>query len=95
MLFRSDVPTVAEQGYPGFSGEGWGGVVAAKGTPPEIIAKVARDLRKVMSDPVIQQRLVENGLMVDNMPRDEWIAFARKTLVQWGDVARRANIKVD
>ena len=90
-----DVPTVAEQGYPGFSGEGWGGVVAAKGTPPEIIAKVARDLRKVMSDPVIQQRLVENGLMVDNMPRDEWIAFARKTLVQWGDVARRANIKVD
>ena len=90
-----DVPTVAEQGYPGFSGEGWGGVVVAKGTPPEIVAKVSADLRKVMSDPVIQKRLVDNGLMVDNQPRDEWIAFARKTLVQWGDVARRANIKID
>jgi tripartite-type tricarboxylate transporter receptor subunit TctC len=90
-----DVPTVAELGYPGFSGEGWGGVVAAKGTPPEIIAKVSADLRKVMSDPAIQKRLVENGLMVDNQPRDEWIAFARKTLVKWGEVARRANIKVD
>jgi tripartite-type tricarboxylate transporter receptor subunit TctC len=90
-----DVPTVAELGYPGFSGEGWGGVVAAKGTPPDIVAKVSADLRKVMSDPVVQKRLVDNGLMVDNQPRDEWIAFARKTLVQWGDVARRANIKVD
>ena len=90
-----DVPTVAELGYPGFSGEGWGGVVVVKGTPPEIVAKVSADLRKVMSDPAIQKRLVENGLMVDNMPRDEWIAFARKTLVQWGEVARRANIKID
>ena len=90
-----DVPTVAEMGYPGFSGEGWGGVVVTKGTPPEIVAKVSADLRKVMSDPAIQKRLLENGLMVDNMPRDEWIAFAKKTLVQWGDVARRANIKVD
>jgi tripartite-type tricarboxylate transporter receptor subunit TctC len=90
-----DVPTVAELGYPGFSGEGWGGVVVTKGVPPEIVAKVTADLRKVMSDPAIQKRLVDNGLMVDNMPRDEWIAFAKKTLTQWGEVARRANIKVD
>ncbi|MEP7070135.1 MAG: tripartite tricarboxylate transporter substrate binding protein [Usitatibacter sp.] len=90
-----DVPTVAEQGYPGFSGEGWGGMVVTRATPPEIVAKVSADLRKVMSDPVIQKRLLDNGLMVDNMPRDEWIAFAKKTFVQWGEVARRANIKVD
>ncbi|HYF57449.1 MAG TPA: tripartite tricarboxylate transporter substrate binding protein [Burkholderiaceae bacterium] len=89
-----DVPTIAELGYPGFSGEGWGGVVAPKGTPADIVAKVARDLRKVMSDPAMQQRIVENGLVVDNMPREEWLAFARQTHQQWGDVARRNNIKV-
>jgi tripartite-type tricarboxylate transporter receptor subunit TctC len=90
-----DVPTVAELGYPGFSGEGWGGVVAAKSTPPEIVAKVAADLRKVLSDPAMQQRIVANGLVVDNQSRDEWIAFARKTHTQWGEVARRANITVN
>jgi tripartite-type tricarboxylate transporter receptor subunit TctC len=90
-----DVPTVAELGYPGFSGEGWGGVVVTKGTPPEIVAKVSADLHKVLSDPALQARIVANGLMVDNMPRDEWIAFAKKTLVQWGEVARKANVKVD
>jgi tripartite-type tricarboxylate transporter receptor subunit TctC len=89
-----DVPTVAEQGYPGFSGEGWGGVIVTKGVPQEIVMKISSDLRKVLSDPVVQQRLVGAGLMVDNQPREEWIAFAKKTLVTWGEVARRNNIKM-
>jgi tripartite-type tricarboxylate transporter receptor subunit TctC len=89
-----DVPTVAEQGYPGFSGEGWGGVVVTKGTPNDIVLKVSRDLAKVMNDKSLQERLEKAGLAVDNMPRDQWIAFARKTHATWGDVARRNNIKV-
>jgi tripartite-type tricarboxylate transporter receptor subunit TctC len=62
--------------------------------PDAIVMKVSNDLRKVLNDPAVQQRLVSAGLMVDNQPRDEWIAFARKTLVVWGDVARKNNIKV-
>jgi len=89
-----DVPTVAEQGYPGFSGEGWGGVVVTKGAPADIVAKVSRDLAKVMNDPGVQERLVNAGLAVDNMPREQWIAFAKKTHATWGDVARRNNIKL-
>ena len=81
-------------GYPGFSGEGWGGVVVTKGVPQEIVLKLSSDLRKVLSDPAVQQRILAAGLMVDNQPRDEWIAFARKTHTTWGDVARRNNIKV-
>jgi tripartite-type tricarboxylate transporter receptor subunit TctC len=89
-----DVPTVAELGYPGFSGEGWGGVVVTKGTPNDIVLKVSRDLSKVMNDKSVQERLEKAGLAVDNMPRDEWIAFARRTHATWGEVARRNNIKV-
>ncbi|MFN8839950.1 MAG: Bug family tripartite tricarboxylate transporter substrate binding protein [Burkholderiales bacterium] len=88
-----DVPTIAELGYPGFSGEGWGGVVAPTGTPADVGAKVARDLRKVLSDPAMQQRIVDAGLVVDNMPREQWLVFARQTYEQWGEVARRNNIK--
>jgi tripartite-type tricarboxylate transporter receptor subunit TctC len=89
-----EVPTVAEQGYPGFSGEGWGGMVATKGVPQEIVAKISKDLHKVLSDPLLQKRIIDNGLVVDNMPREEWIVFCRKTLAQWGEVARKNNIKV-
>ena len=89
-----DVPTVAEQGYPGFSGEGWGGVVVTKGVPNEIVMKVSRDLSRVLSDPAVQEKLVKAGLAVDNQPRDEWLKWTRQTYVTWGDVARRNNIKV-
>jgi tripartite-type tricarboxylate transporter receptor subunit TctC len=89
-----DVPTVAELGYPGFSGEGWGGIVVTKGTPMDVVMKVSNDMRKVLNDPAVQQRLTNAGLMVDNQPRDEWITFAKSTLVTWGEVARRNNIKV-
>jgi len=47
-----------------------------------------------MNDPAVQQKLLVAGLAVDNMPRDQWITFAKKTYVTWGDVARRNNIKV-
>ena len=89
-----DVPTVAEQGYPGFSGEGWGGVVVPKGTPNDIVTRVSRDLAKVMNDPAVQERLTKAGLAVDNAPRDQWIAMFKRTHQAWGDVARKNNIKV-
>ena len=89
-----DVPTVAEQGYPGFSGEGWGGVVVPKGVPNDIVAKISKDLAKVMNDPAIQERLTKAGLAVDNAPRDQWIAMFKRTHQAWGDVARKNNIKV-
>jgi tripartite-type tricarboxylate transporter receptor subunit TctC len=89
-----DVPTVAEQGYPGFSGEGWGGLVVVKGTPNEIVMKISKDLAKVMNDPVVQDKLVKAGLAVDNQPRDEWMKWTKETLVTWGEVARKNNIRV-
>jgi tripartite-type tricarboxylate transporter receptor subunit TctC len=89
-----DVPTVAEQGYPGFSGEGWGGVVVTKGVPNDIVMKISKDLAKVMNDPGVQDRLLKAGLAIDNMPREQWIEFAKKTHATWGDVARKNNIRV-
>jgi tripartite-type tricarboxylate transporter receptor subunit TctC len=89
-----DTPTVAEQGYPGFSGEGWGGVVVTKGVPDAIVMKISNDLRKVMNDPAVQQKLVTAGLMIDNQPRDEWIVFAKKTGVTWAEVAKKNNIRM-
>ncbi len=89
-----DVATIAELGYPGFAGEGWGGMVATKSTPPDVVAKISADLRKVLANPDIAAKILAAGLVVDNMPREEWLVFTKGTLKQWGDVARRNNIKV-
>jgi tripartite-type tricarboxylate transporter receptor subunit TctC len=90
-----NVPTIAELGYKGFAGEGWGGIVVPKGTPPAIVTKIATDVRKVMSDPALQAKFVERGLVPDQTPQNEWIEFAKAELIKWGDVVKRANVKID
>jgi tripartite-type tricarboxylate transporter receptor subunit TctC len=90
-----DVPTIAELGYKDFEGEGWGGIVVPKGTPPEIVAKIGNDVRKVLADPAMQAKFIERGLVPDTADQMEWNQFFRKEYVKWGEVVRRANVKVE
>jgi tripartite-type tricarboxylate transporter receptor subunit TctC len=90
-----DVPTVAELGYKDFEGEGWGGIVVPKNTPPEIVAKIGNDVRKVLADPAMQQKFIERGLVPDQAGQKEWTEFFHKEYAKWGEVVRRANVKVE
>jgi tripartite-type tricarboxylate transporter receptor subunit TctC len=51
------VPTVAEQGYPGFRAETWNGIVAPAGTPAEVIARLAGELRSACADAAFRSSL--------------------------------------
>jgi tripartite-type tricarboxylate transporter receptor subunit TctC len=90
-----DVPTIAELGYKDFEGEGWGGIVVPKNTPPEIVAKIGNDVRKVLADPAMQQKFIERGLVPDQAGQKEWTEFFHKEYAKWGEVVRRANVKVE
>ena len=46
-----DVPTYAEVGWGGYPGQGWWGLAAPKGTPPEIVAKLNSEFVKLFTDP--------------------------------------------
>ncbi len=56
-----ELPTVAEQGIPGFAIDAWYGIVAPAGTPPEVIAKLASALREALQSPEVRQRFDESG----------------------------------
>src|ERR1700694_2682464 len=56
-----DLPTVAEQGVPGFAIEPWYGLVAPAATPPDVLAKLAGGLHEVMRMPGMRQRLEQLG----------------------------------
>lgn len=57
-----DVPTVAEQGYPGFELISWNGIVGPPGMPPAVVSKFNAAINKVMSDPAVRKRLSEIGM---------------------------------
>ena len=90
-----DLPTVAEQGYAGFEGSGWGGLVVPKATPSSIVQRIGDDVRRIVSDPVIQQKIIERGAVPDPRGPQEWNKFVTDELTKWAEVAKRANVKAE
>ena len=90
-----EVPTIAESGYPGFDGVGWGGLVIPIATPRDLVEKIGGDVRRILLDPAMQARIVERGAIADPKGPAEFAAFVRAEIVKWGDIAKKANIRAD
>lgn len=56
-----EIPTIAEQGYPGFDIAPWYGIVASKGTPPEVVAKLNASIERLLKDPGFREKLMHTG----------------------------------
>jgi tripartite-type tricarboxylate transporter receptor subunit TctC len=89
-----DVPTVAET-VPGYEASALFGMGAPKKTPPEIIAKLNREINAVLAEPEIRKRLVElGGEPLITTPEDFGAMIAAET-EKWEKVVKFAGIKVE
>ena len=89
------VPTVAEQGYPGFVAETWNGLVAPAGTPPAVIETLSRALMPAKDDPVFVKKVKGIGADVTlDSPADFKTRIAAD-FKQWGEVIQKGKITVD
>jgi tripartite-type tricarboxylate transporter receptor subunit TctC len=85
-----DLPTVAET-IPGFAAAGWVVVVAPKGTPAPVIARVSADLAKVVTDAGFKKKLAAIGSYSRAMTPDEVQAFVAKEQETWLPVLARIS----
>lgn len=96
-----EVPTIAEQGLPGFEATAWFGVLAPAATPAPIVARLGRELDAVGKDPVFRARMAQvgadpAGLTPDGGSSPEaFAAFLRAEIARWADVVARANLRVE
>jgi tripartite-type tricarboxylate transporter receptor subunit TctC len=90
-----DIPTFDESGLPGFSITAWVGVVAPKGTPPEIIQKLNLEIGRALKDPDFARQLSTMGLDPLGSTPDEFAALLRKEIPRWKQIARDAGVKVE
>ncbi len=90
-----DLPTVAESGYPGFSGVGWSGIVLPTGSPAAIVERVSADAQKVLADPNVSNRILELGATPDPLTPQKFSAFIRDEMARWAEVAKIANVRLD
>lgn len=90
-----DVPTVAESGYPGMDADTWLAVVAPRGLPPEVKAKLEKALEQTMADPDTRSKLLANGFEPSFGTSAELASLITRELPKMRAVAQRANITAD
>jgi tripartite-type tricarboxylate transporter receptor subunit TctC len=90
-----DIPTVAEQGYPGFETAAWYGVLVPIATTKEIIARLHAELVKTLAHPDVKQKLqAQGGDPVGNTPA-QFGAYIASEIAKWSKVVKAAGVKAD
>jgi tripartite-type tricarboxylate transporter receptor subunit TctC len=95
MPLIGNVPTIAEQGIPGYESGTWQGVVAARGTPDAVIARLNKELVRIIRTPDIRARLAGQGAEVVTMTAPEQDQFFAKERARWAQVIKEASVKLD
>ena len=91
----AETPTIAEQGFSGFSLSAWLGVVVPAGTPKARAERLSAELVKIVQTPEIAQKYAAVGTLPRNMGADEFRAFVQAEHVRWGAIVKASGVKVD
>jgi len=95
MPLVGDMPTLAEQGLPGFESGTWQGVLVPAGTPPAVVARLNAELIKVIRSPAIRSRLTGQGAEVVTMSPTEQNQFFERERSRWAVVVKQADVRLD
>lgn len=89
-----DTQTAIEAGFPDFETLAWWGIFAPAGTPPDIIASMAKSVREILSEPAVAAQLRDTQQMTLLLAdaRDFGTFFAKQVSI-WGQVVRENNIR--
>lgn len=90
-----DAVPVAEQGFPDFDVKAWFGLAVPKGTPPEIVASLNRQINAALAKPDVKDKLTNIGLDVaDPMTPAQARDFVSSEIQRWATVVKTANIQL-
>jgi tripartite-type tricarboxylate transporter receptor subunit TctC len=96
-----DVPTIAEQGLPGFEATAWFGVLAPAATPAPVVQRLGAELNAIALDPAFRERMAALGADPPGLTPDggtspeTFAAFIRAEIAKWAEVVQRANVRVE
>jgi tripartite-type tricarboxylate transporter receptor subunit TctC len=90
-----EVPTVAEQGYPGFETSQWYGLNAPAKTPEPIIRRLTEEAAKAAKSALVLERFKSDDAEPVGSTPAEYAAFIKKEQERWSKVVRAAKIRAD
>ena len=91
-----NVPTIEEIGVAGFPGDAWYGLMAPKGTPPEVVARLTDATRKFWADDAVRKQMDEIYMTPPKALGPDSIAQSMQTEADvWGPIVKRLRIRND
>ncbi len=90
-----DVPTVAEQGFPGYDAVGWNGLYAPARTPQAVVEQLNREVNAVLAQPELRDRVASLGASVVGGTPEQFAEFMRREAAKWGKLIRDHKISAD
>ena len=90
-----DVPTIAEQGYPGYEATNWYAYVTPAKTPREVVARLNREIVKTLRDPETHEQILKQGEEPTPSTPEELAKHMAREHATWGKVIKEAGIPVE
>jgi len=87
-----DVPTLAESALPGFNAISWIGLLAPAGTPPDLVEKIAADVRAVMADEAVKARFASLGAVPRTTSPQEFSKLIAADKSRYAQIIRSRKI---
>jgi tripartite-type tricarboxylate transporter receptor subunit TctC len=89
---QPDLPTVQEQGLPGYAVRSWTGLFVPRGTPQSVVDRLAQELHFVSQEPRMREKLIEIGSEPIWMGPTETNNFIRSEFTRWAPVVQQAGL---
>jgi tripartite-type tricarboxylate transporter receptor subunit TctC len=90
-----DLPTVSEAGVPKYEATIWLGIMAPKGTPPEIVNKLNAEIRKIVALPDVKSAWAAQGAVPMSMSVPEFGQYLKDDIAKWANIVKVSGAKPD
>ncbi len=90
-----DVPTFIEQGFAGFTGSTWAGLLAPSATPKDIVKRMSDEVTRIVRSDETRARLDAMGTSAAGGTPEEFDTFIAQETTKWASVIKNAGVKAD
>jgi tripartite-type tricarboxylate transporter receptor subunit TctC len=91
-----DLPTIAEQGVPGYDIIQWFGVFGPAGLPKPIVDKLVTEINAIMKTPEFSEKVQSlGGTVYEGVSGEAFAAYIRTDSAKWDKLIKTANIKIE
>ena len=91
----AELPTIAEAGVAGYESTGWFGLIAPAGTAREVVARLNREVNRVLVLPEVKERLLDLGAEPAQTTPEQFLEFIRTDSAKWTRLIKERGIVIE